>query len=174
MAASVDVSVATAQSAPVADAARGAEAFRRFYVEQFPDLAGYCLALTADGDLADEFAQEALIRVYVRWGLLREPRAYAFRVAHNLVKDHWKARCRELATWVELTDQAEVSQLPDQTVWDAVRRLPQSHREVVVLHYVADLPLHEIARVLQRPLGTVKRRVHDARVLLAGVLGEDR
>jgi len=149
------------------------EAFRAFYVAQFPDLAGYCLALTADGGLADELAQEALIRVYARWPVLREPRAYAFRVAHNLAKDHWRSRRRELATWIDLADLAEEAYLPDRAVWDAVRRLPGPYREVVVLHYFADLPQHEIARVLHRPLGTVKRRLHEARALLATILGSD-
>lgn len=158
---------------PAAARADRDEAFRAFYVAQFPDLAGYCLALTADGGLADELAQEALIRVYARWPVLREPRAYAFRVAHNLAKDHWRSRRRELATWIDLADLAEEAYLPDRAVWDTVRRLPGPYREVVVLHYFADLPQHEIARVLHRPLGTVKRRLHEARALLAATLGSD-
>lgn len=167
------MSAVTAVDLPTAAVDRD-EPFRAFYVEQFPDLAGYCLALTADAGLADELAQEALIRVYARWRGLREPRAYAFRVAHNLAKDHWKARRRELATWIDLSDHAEAAYLPDQAVWDAVRRLPHDHREVVVLHYFADLPQQEIARVISRPLGTVKRRLHEARALLATTLGSDR
>jgi len=53
---------------------------------------------------------------------------------------------------------------------DAVRRLPAREREVVVLHYVADLPVAEVARRLGVAPGTVKRALHDARRRLAADL----
>jgi DNA-directed RNA polymerase specialized sigma24 family protein len=40
--------------------------------------------------------------------------------------------------------------------------LAQRHREVLVLHYVAELPLDEVARQLRLPLGTVKSRLSRA------------
>jgi RNA polymerase sigma-70 factor (ECF subfamily) len=39
-------------------------------------------------------------------------------------------------------------------------------REVVLLHYYADLPVAEVAAAIHRPVGTVKRRLHEARALL--------
>ena len=144
--------------------------FRDFYAEHYPDVAGYCFALTSDGAVADEIAQDALTAVYVRWARLRTPRAYAFRVARNLAWDHWRRRDRELATWSALAEGAEPSSSPDPTVWDAVRRLPAAYREVVLLFYLYDLPLAEVARVVRRPAGTVKRRLHEARALLATAL----
>ena len=150
------------------------EQFRAFYAQQFPQLSGYCLALTADASRADELAQEALTEVYVRWSRLREPRAYAFRVAHNLAKNSWSKRDRELATWSSIAEQAVPGTAPDPTLWDAVSRLPEPLREVVLLHYLCDLPIAEVARTLRRPLGTIKRRLHEARSLLATTLGDPR
>jgi RNA polymerase sigma-70 factor (ECF subfamily) len=45
---------------------------------------------------------------------------------------------------------------------------------VLVLHYVAELPLDEVARELQLPLGTVKSRLNRARRALAEQLGDER
>lgn len=146
--------------------------FRAFYVEQFPHVAGYCLALTSSPALADELAQEALTEVYVKWSRLREPRAYAFRVAHNIARDSWRRRDREIATWSALAEAAMPGTAPDHGLWDAVRRLPAPLAEVVLLHYLCDLPLTEVARAIRRPAGTVKRRLHEARQLLAHTLGE--
>jgi RNA polymerase sigma factor (sigma-70 family) len=53
---------------------------------------------------------------------------------------------------------------------DAVRRLPAREREVVVLHYVADLPVADVAERLGVAPGTVKRALHDARRRLAAAL----
>jgi RNA polymerase sigma-70 factor (ECF subfamily) len=146
--------------------------FRAFYAEQFSHIAGYCLALTSSPALADELAQEALTEVYVKWTRLREPRAYAFRVAHNIARDSWRRRDREVAVWSAIADSALPGTAPDHDLWDAVRRLPPPLCEVVLLHYLCDLPLSEVARAIRRPTGTVKRRLHEARRLLATTLGD--
>jgi len=55
----------------------------------------------------------------------------------------------------------------------ALRRLPEAYRRVVVLHYLADLPVAEIATGLRMPLGTVKVYLSRARAQLAALLGAD-
>jgi RNA polymerase sigma-70 factor (ECF subfamily) len=57
---------------------------------------------------------------------------------------------------------------------DAVERLPAHLRSVVLLHYYADLPVEDVARALRRPLGTVKRRLLDARKVLSATLRDER
>ena len=147
--------------------------FPDFYARTFGDLAGYAWSLTRDADQADELAQEALTRVYARWGLLRDPRPYAFRIVSNLAKDAWRDAQRR-RTLVPPSVEEQVVQAPDDATLDAVRRLPDALREVVLLHYYADLPVAEIARVVRRPVGTVKRRLFDARAQLATALEESR
>jgi RNA polymerase sigma factor (sigma-70 family) len=56
----------------------------------------------------------------------------------------------------------------------ALGRLAPGHREVLVLHYVAELPLDEVARQLRLPLGTVKSRLNRARHALAEQFGDER
>ena len=64
-----------------------------------------------------------------------------------------------------MPDPGETSAITDDadTVRNAIARLPESLRTVVVLHYFDDLPLSEIGKVLSVPLGTVKFRLHHAR-----------
>ena len=54
---------------------------------------------------------------------------------------------------------------------DAIRALPPEMEEAVVLHYFMDLPLLKIARILTLPVGTVKSRLHYARLILGRRLG---
>lgn len=42
----------------------------------------------------------------------------------------------------------------------AVLRLPQKYRTVIVLRYFEHLPIHEVAVILGRPVGTVKSLIH--------------
>jgi RNA polymerase sigma factor (sigma-70 family) len=57
---------------------------------------------------------------------------------------------------------------------EALKRLRRRHREVLVLHYLADLPVEEIALVLRIPAGTVKGRLFRARAALERELDEAR
>lgn len=163
----------TATSLGRAVASAATEDFERFYVTTFPDLAGYAWSLTSDPHLGDELAQEALTRVYARWALLREPRPYAYRVVTNLARDRWASARRE-AEHLSAQRAEDAVLDPDSTLLDAVRRLDPRLRDVVLLHYFADLPLAEVAHALHRPLGTVKRRLHEARAALAVALEDAR
>ena len=164
------VSGAVAQAVAVSEPRDAA--FREFFSLEYAAVAGYARSLVGV-DAADEVAQEAMTRVYARWPLLREPRAYAFRVATNVAHDRWRSAVREQSSWEAAVGGREPRpDGPDPVVWDAVARLPERLRSVVLLHYVADLPVAEVAAAIRRPLGTVKRRLHEARALLAAALEE--
>jgi RNA polymerase sigma-70 factor (ECF subfamily) len=145
--------------------------FADFYRTTFGDLASYAGGLVRDVNLGDELAQEALTRVYVRWAVLRDPRPYAYRIVTNLARDAWRSAARERAAATDLI--REPTEAPDTGTLDAVLRLPPALRDVVLLHYYADLPVADVARAVHRPAGTVKRRLHEARTALAVTL-EDR
>ena len=52
----------------------------------------------------------------------------------------------------------------------ALRALPETQRQVIALHYLADLPVDTIARELGIPVGTVKSRLSRGREALASHL----
>jgi len=56
-------------------------------------------------------------------------------------------------------------------IWRAVDDLDEKHRLVVVLHYVHELPVPEIAEILNTNIGTVYSRLHYARHQLQARLG---
>lgn len=56
---------------------------------------------------------------------------------------------------------------------EALRRVPEEFRAVLVLADVHDLPFQEIARILDIPVGTVKSRAHRGRLALAKAMGVD-
>ena len=162
--------LARAAAPPVV--ARFAERFGDLYAAEYPAVARYAYRLTGDADAAAEIAQEAFTRLLARWIGVAEPRPYLFRVATNLAKDRWTRRARELGArrlGVGVPD--EVADGPDFSVADAVGRLPAKHRDVVLLHYYADLSVPDVAAALHRPAGTVKRLLSEARAQLATALG---
>ena len=146
--------------------------FSGFYESNWSDVAGFCAALSGSRSVGEDLAQEAFTRVCTRWRLIAEPRAYVFRVARNLVHRHHGQARHELLVEA-FPESGAVDAGIDASLWDAVRRLPDRLATVVLLHYYADLPVHEVASVLRRPAGSVKRQLNEARSLLSVSLGAD-
>jgi RNA polymerase sigma-70 factor (ECF subfamily) len=160
--------VATTRPAAASYPAADELEFVAFYTEHFGRLSGYALSLVGDPGAATDVAQEAMTRLFARWGRLRDPRAWVYYVATNLATDHWRRAQRDRALTHVLGDVSDHHD-PAHDPWlrDLVDRLPTHLRQAVLLHYYADLPVEEVARLVHRPVGTVKRRLHDARALLA-------
>ena len=151
------------------------EQFRATYLTLYPTIAKYAWSLTHDQDLAQEITQETFARLFARWSKVNDPGAYAYRIATNLIRASWRKRrddrlrlqqvSRALLLETSTSDQHGAIDL-----WQVVDGLPRRYRELVRLHYGVDLPLPEVARRLDRPLGTVKRQICEARTLLASAL----
>jgi RNA polymerase sigma-70 factor (ECF subfamily) len=152
--------------------------FDAFYRAQYAAVASYCWRLVGDRELAHDLTQEAFARMVARWRRIDDPRSYVYRVATNLVRRSWRDRDKS-----RLTNEAVAATLvaewagPDSSaigVRDAVLALPRRLREVVLLHYFADMSVTDVAAAVARPAGTVKRQLSEARAALAGALEENR
>ncbi len=140
---------------------------------EWPRLVGSIGLYLGRRDVAEDLAQEALIRVVANWQEVRDaesPSAWAHRCAFNLAKSH----LRRQATWRRVRTRAvEPAELdavrPDRVVViavrDAVVALPDAQRQALVLRYFADLSVHDTAAAMGCPENTVK--THTRRALEA-------
>lgn len=167
------VELAEEVAIPLREGSEISAGFGDLFDTQFPRLAAYCAGLVDDAELGADLAQEALARTWGRWATVREPRAYAYLVATNLVRDTWQTRSRRHRAMMLLAaDRDGEVPPPDGSLRDLVERLPERLRVPTLLHYYADLPAEEVARLLRRPAGTIRQRLHEARRRLATSLGE--
>jgi RNA polymerase sigma-70 factor (ECF subfamily) len=141
-------------------------------------------AVTADRGLADDAAQEALVKAFGALHRFDETRPFApwlKRIAVNRAIDHLRRNRRvevlrdedtTFHTW-SVGESAE-EDLRHWAVSDAVAALGAGKRVVVVHHDRLDLPLEDIAGVLGLPVGTVASRLGRAKDELRAVLEGDR
>jgi RNA polymerase sigma-70 factor (ECF subfamily) len=145
--------------------------YRLFCAEFYPRLARYCWRLVRNEELAREITQEAFARLLARRLTVRDPEPYLFFIAANLVRD--LQRGSRHAPVPLLTDDDShfgdraARRASHDALHLAVNLLPRRYRELILLHYFADLPVNEIALAVHRPVGTVKRQLAEARALLA-------
>ncbi len=132
----------------------------------------------ADPATGWDTAQEAMVRTWTHWGGVSNPDAYCYLVAVNLVRRQWRQRSRarqvehQMASDASGAAQAGMSREECQAVRDMVCRLPRRLQLPTLLHYWADLPSVQIAELLGKPEGTIRRRLWQARALLAAQVKE--
>lgn len=153
------------------------EDFDGFYAAVFARLVGQLALVTGDPHEAEDVVQEAMARAASRWPRLRAyhaPEAWVRRVAFNLaVSGHRRTR-RRLAALLRLGPPAPVPPVSVDALAlaAALQELTLAHRQVIVLYYLADLPVEQVAHELGVPVGTVKARLARARGALAARLAD--
>jgi RNA polymerase sigma-70 factor, ECF subfamily len=142
--------------------------FEEFYQASYGRTVALVAAITGSRHEAEDVAQEAYARALARWRRLRGydlPEAWVRKVALRIAIDSGRWRRRNLAVGVRLAAQRRpagpepADDLKYSPIGVALLGLPLHERQVIVLHYVADLPVHVIARESGLPIGTVKTRL---------------
>ena len=144
-------------------------------------------ALCRDAGQAQELAQEAFVRVYLRRSALRDPAAapaYLRRTVVNLAYDAGRRAGRQRAVVDQLSGSAEIEWVDDPTdaldpvhssaLLDAVAALPRRRQACVVLRHYLDLSEADTAAALGISVGTVKSQTHKALAQLRELLGDER
>ena len=145
--------------------------FDEFYSSAAARLVRHSYALT--GDLADaqDIAQEAFARAWQRWSAVRDcdsPEAWVRRVATNLAASRWRRiRVARAAAGQPAHQQAPEVSTDTVALVCGLRTLPERQRTVLVLHYMCDLSVDEIAAELGCPSGSVKSWLSRGRTALA-------
>lgn len=163
-------------------------AFRSLYEEVRPGLHNVVRRLCGDDDLAQEIVQRAFVRAYESLPELREDLAFAGwmrRIAVNLLRDHWRRDHRN----ADLPEDDDLGALHDgspgpedlfedhqirEHLEEALADLPEMFRIPVVLHYLDDRSVEEVANLLDIPRGTVLSRLSRARGRLRDFLHRRR
>jgi RNA polymerase sigma-70 factor (sigma-E family) len=150
--------------------------FAEFYYGTYPRLFRAVVLLCGSRSEAEDVLQEAYSRALGRWSRVSgydDPEAWVRRVAINGAIDAHRGRRRDRLAWPRVaaavtTEGPEVSTRTD--VMRALKQLPPAQRKVLVLHYLADRSVEDVARDLELPVGTVKSHLSRGRSRLAALL----
>ncbi|MEO6988860.1 MAG: SigE family RNA polymerase sigma factor [Aquihabitans sp.] len=149
--------------------------FDEFFLRELPRLVALLTALTGQRAVAEELAQEALLRAHVRWNRISKydsPSAWARRAALNLANNAWSRRRTEsrLVARLGSLPPARETAAVDHEFWATVRQLPDRQATAVVLHYLDDLSVRDVAAAMGCAEGTAKAHLHKGRTNLALLL----
>jgi len=174
------------------------EAFNRLVLSYQNRVYGLCFRLTGNLDEAEEVAQEIFITVYKSLKNFRGDSRFStwlYRITVNHCKNRMKYLGRrgyftsesvdqpvevengEVARQIRSEDMDALSQMErkevQKLVQDKIQELDEEHREVILLRDMEGLSYEEIAEILGLPEGTVKSRIHRARLELKAKLEKE-
>lgn len=130
------------------------------------------LFLSKSPTLADDITQDTFLQVFRKFDSYdpsKPIKPWIYKIAVNITRN--ALRKQKLIQIVKpLPDHENCLYIEEQILknesaeelWREINSLPMKSREIIVMHYYADLKLNEIAAALGIPLGTCKSRLHTA------------
>ena len=179
--------VAEREQLPVPQARAGEPAAwdALFHRYQLP-LYVYVFELVHDEQASLDLVQDTFIAAIRHIGGLRGDAKFGswlFGIAHQKCAQRWRKQNREEILREENAESPdEFENRPDDLLirqeqeaefMNLLNQLPLPQRAVLLLHFIEDFSLEEIARITNRPLGTVKSRLHHAKRALRKLVLEN-
>ena len=141
--------------------------------------------ITGDAETASDLSQDVFLRLYrfaKNVDTERPIQPWLYRMTANLAytwikRNRLKPRILDaMAGWIQFSRKQTPHEVTEhkeewERVEKAISSLPVAQRLVVVMYYLNDLSLQEISEALEIPVGTVKSRLHSARIALKKELG---
>ena len=157
------------------------DGYEEFVRRHFHPLEKSLTLITLDAGLAADAAQEACLRLYLRWDevdSLDDPVAWLYRVGINRCRDYRRQLKRATRLFERLSVMAGDGRpgdgwTPEAEFAGLVKRLPRQQRVAAVLFYQADLSTKEIARAMQISESAVKSHLQRAREALRPLVEVD-
>ena len=153
--------------------------FDDFYTASFQRITGQVYAMIGNRDEAQECVQEAFVRAWAHRRKLEKaehPEAWVRTTAYRLAVSRWRrTRARPAPGRPRAGARRPAPPPPSEAhvaLVAALRRLPEAQRQALVLHHIADLPVHAVAREVGVPEGTIKARLSRGRAALAALLDD--
>lgn len=149
-----------------------------FQACQLP-LYAFVIKMVRNESTALDIVQETFIAATRHLGSLREDGrflSWMFSIARQKCTAHWRRTRNEPDPTAEANDPEALDETrpgdlllaaeQQQLLHEHLARLPEPHREVVVLFFLEEFSLEEIAEITESKIGTVKSRLHYAKKTL--------
>ena len=158
------------------------QALAEIYDTYSPGIYRYGMRLLGDMTLAEDCVAETFVRFLKSLQERRGPRdnlqAYLYRIAHNWIVDLYRKDEKVYELNDAIRSEADVPEeeaenhIRQKQVRKAIRHLTPEQQQVISLKYLEDWSNEEVARLMKKPVGSVKSIQHRALKSLYKILAE--
>lgn len=148
------------------------------------DIYRFCRKLCADKTDAEDLYQQTFLKALeTEWELdwEKNPKAMFFSLAHNLWKSNKRKQARRnmIAPCKNFDEEAETAPYSEKSIEEGyfqkeltaqvrqiIQSLPEKFQVPLILFYLSECSIEQIATIIKKPPGTVKSRLFKARNLI--------
>ncbi len=155
------------------------EAFGRLYDIYIDSIFRFVYLKVSSKEDAQDLTSQAFLKLWEglsgKTTRIKNFRAFLYQIARNLVIDHWRQKGGEVVG--KKADVAEMAIIEDESqnleeklklasdvtqVKKALNKVKGDYKDVIIWHYLDELPIAEIAHILGKSRGAVRVMVHRA------------
>jgi len=137
-----------------------------------------------------EIAEDITSKVFIKgWEAfqgskegIKNPGAFLYQIARNAVVDHYREKGRANTVSVDASPEIKDPGTNEQdkailsadinVVKKSIEKLKKEHQDIIIWHYLEDMPIADIAELLGKPAGTVRVELHRGLKALKGIIQE--
>ena len=159
------------------------EQFGKIYDQYIDKIYRFVYLKVNSQEVAEDITSKVFIRGFESYSNdIKNPGAFLYRIAGNAVIDYYREKGRTKIVSVndspEIVDQGENAQnkailsADISIVRKAIQKLKKEHQDIIIWHYLEDMPVDTIAELLGKPAGTVRVMLHRGLKNLKDVIQE--
>lgn len=145
------------------------EIFTKVYDDNIDPIYRFIFLKVNSQDVAQDLCSEAFTRAWKSFDSVDNPKAFLYQIARNLVIDHYREKGRNQIVAVE-----QVTLIDDRTdlegksyqdsdlgiIMSALKGIKPEYADIITYHYVNDLTIEEIAKIVDKSENNVRVILH--------------
>lgn len=150
------------------------EQFSRIYDEYIEKIYRFVYLKVSSKEVAEDISSKTFLKAWQVFqndpSSIKNVNAFLYKIAGNMVVDHYreKGRTKTVADdyFPKMVDsknnlhESAVLASDLETVKKAIQNLKKEYQDVLIFHYLEDMPIGEIATILNKPEGTIRVMIH--------------
>jgi RNA polymerase sigma-70 factor (ECF subfamily) len=159
------------------------EQFSQVYDKYIDKIYRFVYLKVDSQEIAEDITSKVFLKgweAYSRKFEIRNERAFLYQIARNAVVDYYRERARtKIISSEVLSEMTDPTGSPHEkailgadaiAVRLAIQKLEKEHQDIIIWHYLDDMPIADIAKILGRPVGTVRVMLHRGLKELKGLV----
>jgi len=147
-------------------------AFGSIYNKYINKIYRFAFYKTSSKEIAEDITSQTFLKLWeiiAHGGQIKTLQALLYQITRNLIIDHYRSKHNtEVPLEFELDSQAIHidekihSKIDNELLRPAVMLLKEEYREIIILRYIEDLSITEIAKIIDKTNGNVRTLTHRA------------
>ena len=146
------------------------EQFSQIYDQYIEKIYRFVYIKVNSEEIAQDITSKVFLKGWESFDQIQNTGAFLYQIARNAVIDYYREKAKNQVISAELVPQIldkksdlyqkAILSSDIQLVKSAIQSLKQDYQDIIIWHYLDDMPITNIAQLIDKPAGTVRVMLH--------------